>query len=67
MEPMRKHRSAEAKHPGVRIPMPGPSQTERLSPLHGHDSLHDVKEAEVREQRSDPNDQIPDHCPISDL
>ena len=39
---------------GVRIPMPRPSQTERLDLLHGHDSLHDVQRTQDRDQRADP-------------
>jgi hypothetical protein len=37
----------------LRIPMPRPSQTERLGLLHGHDSLHDVIRSDVRGQMPD--------------
>jgi hypothetical protein len=42
----------QGSRPGEGIPMPRPSQTERLGLLHGHDSLHDVREqmAESRGQ-----------------
>jgi hypothetical protein len=48
----------------LRIPMPRPSQTERLGLLHGHDSLHDVKHAVASGQKSvvGPGHADLDHC-----
>ena len=49
--PRQVYRSADATRIGARIPMPGSGQDGTWpDPLHGfHDSLHDVKRADVRE------------------
>ena len=60
LEPMRKHH--RCLRIGDCIPMPRPSQTERLDLLHGHDSLHDVRE-QTTENRGQTTRSVVLHSP----
>jgi hypothetical protein len=57
LEPMRKHH--RCLRIGAYIPMPRPSQTERLDLLHGHDSLHDVREQTTENRPHGPSCSFP--------